>query len=178
MIKELLLYRSVFLSYCLYHNLHRSESPSQVFLIVLQWLLTMAKTCKVLPKVILAYDNMCNLAKLKVGAKPLPFPPPLDRIWLNVTKIIDVFHFRNHTSLECRKKFSPAQLKECNPNYNTQAGEQTFVWVERFRHILCSMNKTHHLFYLHRMVLRRNAYTAKCYLNGRKPILPKTKSDK
>ena len=34
------------------------------------------------------------------------------------------------------------------------------------------MNKIHHLFYLHRMVVKRNAYTEKCYRNGKKPILP------
>lgn len=103
----------------------------------------------------------------------LPFDPPLNRLWLDIIKIIDVFHFKNHTSEECKKKYSPQQIKEANPDFNTQAGEQTFIWVGRFKNILCSMNKTHHLFYLHRMVLRRNTYTAKCYKHGRKPVLPK-----
>ena len=121
---------------------------------------------------------MCNLARLRVANQPLPFSPPLDRLWLDINKIIDVFHLKNHMSMDCRAKFSPAKMKEEHPNFNTQAGEQTFVWVSRFRHILCSMNMIHHLFYLHRMVLRRNNYTSKCYLNGKKPILPKsTKSD-
>ena len=26
-----------------------------------------------------------------------------------------------------------------NPDFNTQAGEQTFTWVSRFQHILCSV---------------------------------------
>ena len=121
----------------------------------------------------LAYDNMCNLAKLKVAQSPLPFPSPLDKVWLDVNKIIDVFHFKNHISPECHKKFSPAKMKDEHPEFNTQAGEQTFVWVHRFSHILCSMNKIHHLFYLHRMVIRRNEYTSKCYVNGKKPLLPK-----
>ena len=68
--------------------------------------------------------------------------------------------------------YSPAKVKEKNPDFNTQAGEQTFVWVGRFKHILCAMKKCNHLFYLHRMVLRRNSYTCKCYLRGKKPILP------
>lgn len=158
----------------------RSESPSQVFFIIIQWLLSLAKT-RGSPsgETILAYDNMCNLAKLKIAREPLPFPPPLDRLWLDTKKIIDVFHFKNHISPECKVKYSPAKLKEKNPDFNTQAGEQTFVWVHRFHHILCSMNKAHHLFFLHRMVLRRNNYTGRCYLNGKKPILPKvTQSDK
>ena len=37
-------------------------------------------------------------------------------------------------------------VKSQNPDFNTQAGEQTFVWVSRFKHIICAMNKTHHLF--------------------------------
>lgn len=156
---------------------NRSESPSQVFFILVQWLLTLRKD-SVYPEITLAYDNMCNLAKLRVAKQPLPFPPPLDRLWLDVQKIIDVFHFKNHVSPDCRQKFSPAKMKEEHPNFNTQAGEQTFVWVHRFNHILCSMNKVHHLFYLHRMVLRRNNYTSKCYFNGKKPIFPKvTKTD-
>ena len=123
--------------------------------------------------VTLAYDNMCNVCKLKVARKPLPLPPPFDEIWLNVEKMIDSFHFKDHTYPECKTRFSPVKVKQDNPDWNTQAGEQTFVWVGRFRHILCPMNKTHHLFHLHRMVRRRNAYTSKCYTYGRKPVLPK-----
>lgn len=150
---------------------YRSESPSQVFFIILQWLLSMINPLK--PNVTLAYDNICNLDRMKVAKHPLPLPKPLDTIWIDVTKIIDVFHFPNHVSEECKKKYNPEKVKSENPSFNTQAGEQTFVWVGRFKHILCSMNKTHHLFYLHRMVRRRNAYTVKCYRNGRKPVLPK-----
>ncbi len=118
---------------------------------------------------------MCHLDKLKVARSPLPFQPPYDRLWFNVTKIIDVFHFQNHIDPTCKERYSPADVKASNPNFNTQAGEQTFSWLSRFKHIICAMNKTHHLFYLHRMVLRRNAYTSKCYQLGRKPVLPKTK---
>ncbi len=57
----------------------------------------------------------------------------------------------------------------------TQAGEQTFVWLGRFKHIVCAMNKLHHLFYMHRMIRQRNQYTTKCYLHGRKLILHKVK---
>lgn len=121
----------------------------------------------------LAYDNMCNVCKLKVSRKPLPLPAPYDRCWESITKIIDKFHHRNHVNPECRVKFSPDAVKEANPSFNTQAAEQTFTWVSRFKHILCAMNKVHHLFYLHRMVRRRNEYTEKCYVFGKKPILPK-----
>ena len=103
---------------------------------------------------------MCNIERMHVARKPLPLPPPMDTLWMNVNKVIDVFHFGNHVSPQCKERFSPAKLKE----ENTQAGEQTFVWVSRFQHILCSMSKNHHLFYLHCMVLRWNAYTIKCWI--------------
>jgi len=154
----------------------RSESPSQVFYILLQWLLSLVQSTgdtHSIPPVILAYDNMCNLARLNAARTPLPFPPPLDQMWLKTTKIIDTFHVRNHISEDCKRLFSPAKVKQQYPNMNTQAGEQTFTWLYRFRHILCVMPKVHHLFYLHRIVIRRNKYTGKCYRHGKKPILPK-----
>jgi len=104
---------------------------------------------------------------------PLPFPAPMDKIWLNITEIIDVFSLQYHTSESCRRQFSPETVKEYYPNMNTQVGEQTFTWLYHFKHILCVMPKIHHLFYLHRMVVRRNHYTAKCYKHGKKPLLPK-----
>ena len=154
----------------------RSESPSQVLLILIQWLLSLVKTYggpSNLPAITLAYDNMCNIERMKITKKPLPLPAPYDKLWSRVHKIIDVFHFPNHNSTTCKERFSPVEFKQKHPNFNTQAGEQTFVWVSRYKRILCSMTKSHHLFYLHRMVLRRNQYTSRCYCIGRKPILPK-----
>ncbi len=126
--------------------------------------------------IIVAYDNMCNLCKLKVE-KPLPLPVPHDRCWEMITKIIDKFHHKNHVDPVCLVKFSPEAVKANHPSYNTQAGEQTFVWVARFKHILCAMNKVRHLFYLHHMVHRRNKYTEKCYAQGKKPIWPRANHD-
>ena len=104
-----------------------------------------------IPEVILAYDNMCSLARLNAAKAPLPFPAPLDQMWLKIIKIIDTFHLKNHISESCRCQFSPERVKQQYPDMNTQVGEQTFTWLY---HILCSMPKVHHLFYLHRMVVR------------------------
>ena len=113
----------------------------------------------------LAYDNACNLDKLKAAQNPLPLEKSLDRVWMDVHKIIDVSHFKNQTSSRCKQLYNPAIYKSEHPFWNTQAGEQTFIWLGRFKNIVCSMPKHHHLFYIHRMVLRRNEYTAKCYTN-------------
>ena len=54
----------------------RSESPSQVFFIVIQWLLSLNKSGSFdeSKKIYLAYDNMCNLDRMKV-ASPFPTSP-------------------------------------------------------------------------------------------------------
>ena len=126
-----------------------------------------------LPEITLAYDNMCNLQRMKVAQNELPFPVPYNNLWQNIKKIIDVFHFKNHTNPNCKDLYNPANFKAAHPNFNTQVGEQTFVWASRFKHIVCAMSKTHHLFFLHRMVLRRNHFTSKCHKNGKHPMLPK-----
>ena len=88
---------------------YRSESPSQVFFIILQWLLSMINPLK--PNVTLAYDNICNLDRMKVAKHPLPLPKLLDTIWIDVTKIIDVFHFPNHVSEKCKKYIAQRKSK-------------------------------------------------------------------
>lgn len=165
---------SITFTYTFLFCIYRSESPSQVFFILLTWLFSLIEHCNVKPEdMYLAYDNMCNLCNLKVSQHMLPLRPPFQDAWLQLRKVIDTFHLVNHVNPECHTKFSPKALKEKHPHANTQAGEQTFVWMGRFKHIVCAMNKTHHMFYLHRMIRRRNIYTEKCYKNGRKPILPK-----
>ena len=80
---------------------NRSELPSQVSLILLQWLLSLVKTLggpSNLPAITVAYDNICNIEKMRIARKPLPLPPPYNKLWMNVQKIIDVFHFPNHIS--------------------------------------------------------------------------------
>lgn len=147
-----------------------------MFFILVQWLLALVKLAggyEKLGKICLAYDNMCHLDGLNAAQKPLPFPDPLNKLWINVHKFIDVFHLRNHINPRCHQVYNPDRLATELPDMNTQAGEQTFTWIARFRHIVCAMNKHHHLFYIHRMVLRRNVYTSKCYAQGKKPILPK-----
>ena len=57
----------------------------------------------------------------------------------------------------------------------TMSCEQTFVWLSRFKKVVYVKHKTHH-FYIHRMVKRRNSYIEYCYMNNRRPLLPKPKS--
>lgn len=122
---------------------------------------------------ILAYDNMCHLDGLRVATKALPLPPPFSEMWLKITKIIDSLHIRNHKDPRCIARYDPKVVKERRPKLNTMAAEQTFVWASRFKKIICSMGKNHHLFFLHRMVKERNRYSEQCRKMGREPLLPK-----
>jgi len=112
------------LSICLFQS-HRSESPSQVFVILIHWLLSLTQYSGRTHDLTLAYDNMCNLDKLKASCSPLPHQSPLEQLWMNVNKIIDVFHFSNHINPLCRQKYSSEAVKKVHPNWNTQAGEHT-----------------------------------------------------
>ena len=70
---------------------------------------------------------------------------------------------------------APKPIREAHPEYNFMTAEETFVWLSRYKRILCSINKVHHLYFLHRIVYRQNMYTEKCYKMKRKFLLPKSK---
>lgn len=160
-----------------WNPLFKSESPSQVFMIVLSWLFVILKSLNPAnwSKIFVAYDNMCHLDGLRAAKNLLPLPSPWDKAWISVNKIIDKLHIKNHKDNTCKEKYNPSGLKEEMPGANTMAAEQTFVWLSRFKKILCPMPKIHHLFYLHRMVKHRNRYTVHCYKNNKKPLLPKAR---
>lgn len=120
---------------------------------------------------------MCNLDKMLVAWKRLPLEQPYDEIWLSINKVTDCLHLRNHKDPRCKELYNPDALKEKFPNLNTPVAEQTFVWASRFKKILGAMPKNHFLFYYHRMVVRRNRYTEKCYEANITPILPKVRSE-
>lgn len=155
----------------------RSESPSQVFIIILSWLFVILKGINPAnwSKLFLSYDNMCHLDGMRASKNPLPLPSPWGKAWTSISKIIDSLHISNHKDASCKEKYNPEKLKQEIPRGNTMAAEQTFVWLSRFKKILCAMPKVHHLFYLHRMVKHRNAYTTACYKNKKKPLLPKAR---
>ena len=155
----------------------RSESPSQVFVFLINFLRHKLKDVPAdqWNQVFVAYDNMCNVDRMKAAKENLPFEAPFNKLWISISKIIDVFHLKNHKRAECHSKYNPKALKETHPTFNTQACEQTFSWLGRFHRILTSMPKVHNNFFLHRLVKRRNAYNSTCYSKGKKPVLPNTK---
>ena len=109
----------------LLYFLHRSESPSQIFIIVLFWLFTILKYMNPLNwgGVFLAYDNMCHLDGLKAAKNPLPLAAPWDRAWMCIQKIIDSLHIRDHKDQSCKESYNPANLKKELPDGNTMAAD-------------------------------------------------------
>ena len=91
----------------------------------------------------LVYDNMCHLDNLRAAKADLPLPDRFKSLWKVIKKIIDRLHLTNHVNPKCKVMYSPDQLPA---GYNTQAAEQTFSWLSRFKKIVNSMSQTHHLF--------------------------------
>ena len=112
---------------------------------------------------------------MEAAQSPLPsIKPPLNEMWLKVTKIVDSLHFRNHVDSKCRELYNPAKVKEQHPKYNTMAAEQTFVWLSRYKRILSATNKTHHCFMLLMLIYRHNRYLELCHIINRMPLFPKS----
>ena len=61
-------------------------------------------------RIIVSYNNMCHLNNLKAARKPLPLPGDLQYLWLDVTKIIDELHIKNHADKRCIEKYNPKEV--------------------------------------------------------------------
>ncbi len=124
----------------------------------------------VMEKYVLVYDNMCHLDALAASKRDLPLPGKFRLLWKRIQKVIDRLHLRNHKDTRCHEAYNPDKV--LSDENNTMAGEQTFAWLSRFKKVVNSMSQTHHLFFLHRMVKRRNKYTATCRRRNVEPVLP------
>ena len=129
-------------------------------------------------KFFLSYDNVCNLANMKIWREPLPLKN-LSNMWSdNIVKIIDSVHLHNHKHESCKILYNPAILKKNMPDANTMICEETFAWLLRYKKILNSLPKNRFEFMLHRLVIHRNHYTEYCYKVKKYPLLPSMKVKK
>lgn len=151
----------------------RSESPSQILMqvVCLMYLeLKEEDLEEAMENYILCYDNMCQFDSLKAAKEDLSLPPPFHMMWRNIRKIIDRLHLANHKHPKCKEVYNAD--KALPPGNNTMVAEQTFFWFSRFKKIANSMSQTHHLFFIHRNIKRRNTYTANCRRKGKELVLP------
>ena len=102
---------------------HRSEGPAQVFLRLLTWLIAASgrKSREDWKKITVSYDSMCHLNNLKVARQPLPLPGDLAYLWLDMKKIVDDLHIKNHLHPRCEQYRTPADIG------NIIVCEQTFA---------------------------------------------------
>ena len=157
--------------------LYKSEGPTQVALIVIKFLqLHLAgKTVEDFRNFFLSYDNICHLDELKLFRHNLDLPAPYDKVWLEINKVIDPLHIKNHTRPKCKELYNPEKVKKQVPEANLMCAEQTFAWLGRYKRIFNSMTKTHFHFMVHCLIKGRNSYTTYCYKNKKKPLLPSAK---
>ena len=161
----------------LYFNpIFKSESPSQVYMLMVRILYLELKDVpsdqfdEVVENYVLSYDNMCNIDKLKAAQEELPLPAPYNTMWFRIKKVIDRLHLMNHKDKTCQEKYNPDNVLP--EGCNTMASEQLHAWLSRYKKVVNSMTQTHHLFYIHRMCRRRNAYSARCKRQNLDPVLP------
>ena len=158
-------------------ELYKSESPTQVALLMIKYLQLSLQN--VSPedwfKMFVCYDNMCNIDRLRMFREPLPLDGEFANVWNKINKCIDSLHISNHKREECKTKYAPEKVKSVIPDANLMSCEQTFAWAGRYKKILNSTNKNHFHFLLHRLFKRRNEYTEYCYVNNRRPLLPSLK---
>ena len=133
------------------------------------------KTVEDFRKFFLSYDNICHVDELKLLSKPLALDSPVDRIWLEVNKVIDPLHIHNHVRQKCKELYNPDNVTAAVPEANLMAAEQTFAWFGRYKKICNSMSKVHFQFMLHCLIKQRNIYTSFCYKSNKKPLLPSAK---
>ena len=75
----------------------------------------------------LSYDNMCNVCSLKLLQKPLPLPPPQDKLFSSINKIIDPLHIANHKRESCRVLYNPDIVKQAFPEGNLMTRGQRCI---------------------------------------------------
>ena len=100
--------------------IYDSEGPHQVAFILIKYLQLKlrGKTEEERKQFFLSYDHMCGVDRLKLLRQPLPFEPPDDRIWLDLRKLIDPLHLKNHQNKRCQELYNPEVLKNHVPDGN------------------------------------------------------------
>jgi len=166
--------------------LYRSEDPTQVSLPTIKFCSLIIQVCTVamISTIFLFYDNMCNLERLKLwDCNPKDFTKEARlgfSVFNRINKGVDALHIKNHVRVECRNEYPKVieNLRSTFERPNTEAAEQTFVWLGRFKRLLNSMSKRKHHFFLHSLVRERNEYTEWCFSLNITPKLPQARGDK
>jgi hypothetical protein len=110
---------------------------------------------------------------MKATKKNLPLPAPYDKMWHKISKVIDSFHLGNHVNHTCHTKYNPRNIKTAHPDLkvaNTVVAEGTFSYIGKFKLAMYKMPKCRQLFFMHRIVTRRNRYLEECHAKNKVPL--------
>ena len=156
--------------------LYKSESTSQVAVTTIKFCVLFVKTLyiTVLSSIFLFYDNMCNLERMKLWTSDKRKLTSQARLGISifnrVNKGVDALHIKNHVRHTCRNEYPKVieKLRETFKNPNTEAAEQTFIWLGKYKKILNTMDKRKHHFFtlpcqrkkrIHKILFRELHYT-------------------
>ena len=138
----------------LFDELYGSESISQVYGIMIEWLGNLSDMKNI---EIVLYDDNCHLGGYSENEKRAA-KNDVTKHFASLGKYIDKFHFANHVGKTCVEKRDPYKVKALD-NVNTQAAEQLFRDVNK--HSNCqAMSESHfYLFWLYIMDLHNLSLT-------------------
>ena len=114
-------------------------------------------------RIIICYENMCQLVRMWVSREPLLLSKPFDKMWPKITKCIDTLHVRNHVMERCKTELHSDQIGEINPKIHRQENKHlcTYPDIGAQGHVF--HDQISQLFlYVYRLYIRRNEYIAKC----------------
>ena len=114
-------------------ELFGSESLSQVYCFMV-WLLNNSHR---FPKS-WAYDDGFHLHKFVKKPRQCDSTEAA-KVLSELGIVVDRMHFKNHVSAWCKAHMNPDSNKSFH-GVNTEACEQTFYWVARFKHAVRHMN--------------------------------------
>jgi hypothetical protein len=123
-----------------YGEIFGSESLSQVHLFLFD---VHFRHMLPVPEV-LAYDDACHLGMFltnRMGRFGYSLVAHLLLFVKKLELVCDRFHWRNHTGEWCKRNVNPKNSTKLGPKTNTEAAENTFVWLSKYKFIFKHMNK-------------------------------------
>eukprot|EP00947_MAST-08B_sp_MAST-8B-sp1_P003280 g3280.t1 len=91
----------------------------------------------------------------------------------DISVAVDAFHFKNHVKTDkqgrptrCSIDFNPHDRKEFEPN--TEAAEQLFSKLRKFKYAMRHMNDASHKFFILRIVKKMNTRNARHQASAKK----------
>ena len=148
----------------MYGEMFGSESLSQVHL----FLYTAFFRNQLPPPQVLAYDDACHLGMFllnRLGRFGNSVVAWFLLVKEKVELCVDRYHWRNHTGAWCKRNVNPQRSTKLVKMTNTEAAEQTFGWLAKYKFLFKHMNKVRFNFCMLWLFHERNVWlsTTMCH---------------